>query len=43
MSVKPALDNDGIIRADTKMWHAAHLSYDTTYPIILPRKKLIGK
>ena len=39
MSLKPVLDDDGKIRAGTKLQPAAYLSHDTTYLIILQRKK----
>ena len=41
--LKPVLDEDGIIRADTRLQHAAYLPYDTRYPLILPRKDWVAK
>ena len=36
--LKPVLDEDGIIRADTRLQHAEYLPYDIRYPLILPGK-----
>ena len=41
--LEPVLDEDGIIRANTRLQHAEYLSYDTKYPVILPRKEWVTK
>ena len=37
-SLTPKLDCDGVLRCDGRLRYAEKLSYDSRYPIILPRK-----
>ena len=39
----PFLDEDGLLRANTRLQHANFLPYDTKFPIILPRKEWVTK
>ena len=41
--LKPVLNEDGIIQADTKLQHAEYLPFDTRHSIILPRKEWVTK
>lgn len=43
MPLNPKLDEDGLIRSDSRLKYAEFISYDTRYPIILPRKNWITK
>ena len=39
----PTMDDDGIIRANTRIRNAEFLPFDTRYPIILPRQNHVTK
>ena len=43
LGLQPKLDNDGLMRLDSRLKHAKFLSYDARYPVILPRKSLVTK
>ena len=43
LGLQPKLDNDGLMRLDSRLKHAKLLSYDARYPVILPRKSLVTK
>ena len=41
--LRPFMDEDGVIRARSRLQHAEYLSYDARYPIILPRRTWVTK
>ena len=41
--LQPFLDDDEILRSNSRLQKADHLSYDTRFPIILPRKHHLTK
>ena len=43
MGLKPMLDENGLIRSDGRLAHAEYLSFDVSYPVILPRKSWVTK
>ena len=44
LSLKPKLDNDGLIRSDERLTNAKfYISYDVRHPVILPRKSWVTK
>ena len=43
LGMKPMLDENGLIRSDGRLAHAAYLSFDVRYPVILPRKSWVTK
>ena len=43
LALKPTLDEDGLLRSDSRLVNADYLPYDTRFPIILPRKNWITK
>ena len=43
VNLQPFLDDDGLLRANTRLKHADYLSYDARYPIILPRRAWLTK
>lgn len=43
LTLKPRLDEDGVMRSDGRLENAEYLPYDVKYPIILPRKGWVTK
>ena len=43
LGLQPKIDNDGLMRSDSRLKHAKFLSYDVRYPVILPRKSWVTK
>ena len=43
LSLKPKLDDDGLIRSDGRLTDAKYISYDVRHPVILPRKSWVTK
>ncbi|PFX13817.1 hypothetical protein AWC38_SpisGene22069 [Stylophora pistillata] len=43
LTLKPRLDEDGVVRSDGRLENAEYLPYDVKYPIILPRKEWVTK
>ena len=43
LALNPRLDEDGLMRSDSRLKFAEFISHDTRYPIILPRKNWITK
>ena len=43
MGLKPLIDNDGLLRCNSRLRYAEHMSYDTRFPVILPRKSYVTK
>lgn len=41
--LNPKLDEEGLIRCDTRLKYAKYLAYDTKYPVFLPRNSSITK
>ena len=41
--LNPRLDEDGVIRSDSRLVNSEHLPFDTRYPIILPRKHSVTR
>ena len=41
--LQPFLDDDEVLRSNSRLQKADHLSYDTRFPIILPRKNHLTK
>ena len=39
----PILDEDGLMRCNSRLQYAEFLPYDVRYPIILPRKNAVTK
>ena len=43
LSLKPKLDDDGLIRSDGRLTNAKYISHDVRHPVILPRKSWVTK
>ena len=43
LNLKPMLDIDGLLRSNGRLQYAEHLSYDTKYPVILPRRSSVTR
>ena len=43
LSLKPKLDDDGVMRSDGRLQQAKFLAFDVRHPIILPRRSWITK
>lgn len=43
VGLKPLIDNDGLLRCNSRLKYAEHMSYDTRFPVILPRKSYVTK
>ncbi|XP_031553331.1 uncharacterized protein LOC116290441 [Actinia tenebrosa] len=43
LTLKPRLDDDGVMRSDGRLENAEYLPYDVKYPIILPRKEWVTR
>ena len=43
LSLKPKLDDDGLIQYDGLLTNAIYIFYDVRYPVILPRKSWVTK
>lgn len=43
LSLNPKIDDDGLMRCDSRLQYAEHLPYRTRFPIILPKKSVITK
>ena len=43
LSLKPKLDDDGLIRSAGRLTNAKYISYDVRHPVILPRKSWVTK
>ena len=43
VDLQPFVDDDGLLRANTRLKHADYLSYDARHPIILPRRAWVTK
>ncbi len=43
IQLNPKLDEDGLLRADSRLVNATMLPFDTRYPVILPRKCPVTK
>ena len=41
LKLQPRLDDDGLLRSDSRLKNVKSLSYDVRYPVILPRKSLV--
>ena len=42
VGLKPLIDNDGLLRCNSRLKYAEHMSYDARFPVILPRKSYVG-
>ena len=43
IGLRPFIDDDGLLRANTRLTHADYLSYSVKHPIILPRRAWVTK
>ena len=43
VGLKPLIDNDGLLRCNSRLKYAEHMSYDARFPVILPRKSYVTK
>ena len=43
LTLKPVIDEEGLLRSDGRLTYADYLPYDVRYPIILPRKRWVTK
>ena len=43
LSLNPKMDDEGLLRCDGRLKNADYLSFDSRYPIILPRKSWVTK
>ncbi|KAJ8051026.1 hypothetical protein HOLleu_04443 [Holothuria leucospilota] len=43
LSLNPKMDDEGLIRCDGRLKNAMYLSFDSRYPVILPRKSWVTK
>ena len=43
LTLKPLLDEEGLLRSDGRLTYAEYLPFDVRYPIILPRKNWVTK
>ena len=41
--LSPFIDEDGMLRSDTRIKYAEYLMYDTCFPIVFPRKHHVTK
>ena len=40
-SLKPYIDSDGLMRCNSRLKYAEHVAYETSFPVILPRKSYV--
>ena len=43
LPLSPIIDEDGVLRSDTRIKYAEYLTYDARFPIVLPRKHHVTK
>ena len=43
LTLKPVIDEEGLLRSDGRLTYAEYLPFDVRYPIILPRKHWVTK
>ena len=43
LPLSPFIDEDGVLRSDTRIKYAEYLTYDARFPIVLPRKHHVTK
>ena len=43
LTLKPVIDQEGLLRSDGRLTYAEYLPFDVRYPIILPRKHWVTK